>query len=313
MQDPFTGRNTRLRGAALPGAAGCAALQDDHERRLEALARLRAAAAAVGIATDPDDDLVLFPEDELSLLRGADPLWAEMAAAVDAFRALLPVVPLEVFGFPEGTDDPVGDGSPRLRRIGSGVEASAFEAEDGSIYKFFLPREEGRVGGSFVFGRGDEQAQEPALLAEACLGSYGDLFEKLRLILALDGMPTEVVGVTPEGVVITKQALGDRLPEGTDTSAMLPAALLPIPARFLRAHRDHPRLFFHGGRAWLVADLHAKNLVRAADGAWRVIDLLAAPWPMELAAREPLMADWLARVQLDPAAGLLRGADDAEL
>ncbi|MDR1280226.1 MAG: hypothetical protein LBK99_05335 [Opitutaceae bacterium] len=241
MQDPFTGRHTRLRGTALPGAAVRAALQDDHERRLEALARLRAA-----------------------------------AAAVDAFRALVPVVPLEVFGFPEGTDDPVGDGSPRLRRIGSGVEASAFEAEDGSIYKFFLPREEGRVGGSFAFARGNEQAQEPALLAKACLGSYRDLFEKLRLILALDGMPTEMVGMTPEGVVIVKQTLGDRLPEGTDTSAMLPAALLPIPARFLRAHRDHPRLFFLGRRVWLVAD-------------------------------------WLARMRHDPAVGLLRGADDAEL
>ena len=307
--DPFTGRPTRLRGPALLPAHESAALQDDHQRRLEALARLSAAAARVGIGTDPDDDLVLFPEDELSLLAGADALWGELASAVKAFRALLPIVPLELFGFAADAEDPIGDGSPHLRRIGSGVEASAFEAADGSIYKFFLPREEGRIGGSFSFLRGEETA----LVAEASLGSYRDLFEKLLLILALDGMPTEVVGVTPEGVVIAKQTLGERLPDGADTSGVLPAGLIPIPARFLRAHRDHPRLYFHGERAWLVADLHAKNLVRAVDGVLRAIDLLAAPMPLALATAEPLLADWLERVRLDPGASMLRAVADDEL
>ncbi|HEY0945054.1 MAG TPA: hypothetical protein VGD81_07285 [Opitutaceae bacterium] len=306
--DPFTGRLTRLHGPALLSADENAALQDDHQRRLEALARLGAAAARVGIGTDPDDDLVLFPEDEISLLAGADALWAELAAAIAAFRATLPIVPLETFGFAD-SEDPIGDGSPRLRRIGSGVEASAFEAADGSIYKFFLPREEGRIGGSFTFQRG----AETALLAEASLGTYRDLFEKLILILALEGMPTEVVGVTPEGVVIVKQALGERLPDNTDTSALLPGGLIPIPARFLRAHRDHPRLYFFAERAWLVADLHAKNLVRAIDGVLRTIDLLAAPLPMALAAAEPLLADWLERVRRDPAATILRAVPDDEL
>jgi len=311
MQDPFTGLPTRLRGSTLLSVGEYAALQDDHERRLEALARLGAAAARVGIATDPDDDLVLFPEDELSLLAGADALWGELAAAVEALRACLPVVPLEAFGFPADTDDPLGDGSPRLRRIGSGVEASAFEAEDGSIYKFFLPRREeaGRIGGSFTFRRGEESA----LVADASLGRYRDLFEKLLLILALDGMPTEVVGVTPEGVIIAKQTRGERLPEATDTSGLQPPALIPIPARFLRAHRDHPRLFFFQDRAWLVADLHARNLVRAADGALRAIDLLAAPLPPVLVTAEPLLTDWLERVRADPTAGVLRGARDEEL
>ncbi len=64
MQDPFTGRPTLLRGGRDPGPAGQAALQHDHQRRLEAFARLGAAAQKVGIGTDPDDDLILWESDD---------------------------------------------------------------------------------------------------------------------------------------------------------------------------------------------------------------------------------------------------------
>ncbi len=316
MQDPFTGRPTLLPGGAAPGREIEAALQHDHERRLEAFARLGAAAQKVGIGSDPDDDLFLWEEDQLSLLAGADELWGELAAAATAFRQHTPIVPLEAFGFPADHEDPMGEGSPRLHRIGSGVEASAFQsAHDGLIYKFYLPREGGRIGGTFDFAPGTaaDGLDAPALRAEACLGSYRDLLEKLWLIQLLDGMPTEIVAATPEGVVVAKQTPGERLPEGADVSGRQPAALIPIPSRFLRAHRDHPRLAFLGGRAWFVADIHAKNLVRAADGRLRVIDLLASPFPVTLASADPLLRDWLARVRLDPAAGVLTPAHDDEL
>ncbi len=316
MQDPFTGHATVLQGGRHPGPDEQAALQHDHERRLEAFARLGAAAQKVGIGTAPDDDLVLWEEDQLSLLAGADALWAELDRAARAFRATLPIIPLESFGFLAGHEDPMGEGSPRLRRIGSGVEASAFQSvHDGSIYKFYLPREEGRIGGTFTFFRAlsADGLDVPALQADACLGSYRDLLEKLALIVALGGMPTEVVGITPEGALVAKQTLGDRLPENADVSALLPSALIPIPARFLRAHRDHPRLAFIGGRPWFIADTHAKNLVRDAAGLLRIIDLLAAPFPAAFAEADPLMRDWLARVAVDPKAGILRETLDDEL
>ena len=195
------------------------------------------------------------------------------------------------------------------RPISSGVEATAFEAADQSIYKFFMPRESGRIGGTFEFRRGEEIA----LLAAAADGSYRAMLEKFDLIVRLDGMPTEVIGVTKnEGVLITKQTLGTLLAEGADTSGVQPAPLIPIPSRFLRAHRDHPRLYFVDGRPWLVADLHSKTWC-AADGQLRAIDLLAAPLPAELIAKEPLLVDWLERARLDPAAGLLRPVHDDEL
>ncbi len=310
MQDPFTGRPTCIRGGHLPDEETWRALQHDHRRRLEALARFRAAAQKVGIGTYPDDDLVLWEPDEIGLLAAADPLWHELDAAARAFRATFPLIELEDFGFPPEVEDLLGECSPRLRPISSGVEATAFEAEDHSIYKFFMPRDDGHIGGSFTFRR----TEDVALHAEAADGTYQAMLEKFDLILRLGGMPTEVIGVTHrEGVLVTKQTLGGLLGEGADTSAVQPAPLIPWPSRFLRAHRDHPRLYFVEDTPWLVADLHSKNLVRAADGTLRAIDLLAAPLPPELIAGEPLLADWLERVAHDPKAGVLREVDDDEL
>jgi hypothetical protein len=313
MQDPFTGQPTCLRGRVLPGAAERGALQDDHERRLAALARLRAAATQCGLRADSDRDLVLLAEDEVSLLEGTGGEWAALGDAIRAWRGVLPLRRLEDFGFSAVAENPLEEPNARLQRIGGGVEAWAYAGEDGSVYKFYLPREEKHIGSEFGFRGGDETT----LLAEARLGDYRGLLEKLLLIHALGGMATEIVAVTPEGILVAKQALGDTLPQGDDVSRVLPTGLIEIPSRFLRANRDHPRLFFLGrdgaARAFLVADLHARNFVRGIDGELRVIDLVAAPWPDEVTAREPLIADWLGRVRADPGASLLRGANDADL
>jgi hypothetical protein len=184
MQDAFTGQPTRIRGPVLPDEAGRAALQDDHERRLEALARLGEAAAECGLRADTGRDLALLAQDEVILLEGAGAEWAALGAAIRAFRAHLPLRPLADFGFSATEDDPLGDANPLLCRIGVGVEAWAFaSAADGSVYKFYLPREEKRIGSEFGFQRGDETV----LLAEARLGDYRALLEKLLIIQAVGG------------------------------------------------------------------------------------------------------------------------------
>ena len=309
MEDIFTGQKTVIRGSTLPSDEECLALQGDHKRRLASLAQLSAAAARVGIGTDPDDDLVLWGEDELSLLQSADDLWANLASAIKDVRRCTPIWPLEAFGFFEDEEGLFSEVNSKLRLIGGGVEASAFEAEDHSIYKFYWPRENGWIGHSFSFKRGED------VLIEAIprIGTYRDLFEKIYLIGAVGGMPTEVIGVSPEGVVIAKQPLGQKIPEGGDVSELIPSSLIGIPARFLRAHRDHPRLLFHDGRTWLVADTHEKNLVRDVAGEIRAIDLLAAPWPHEISGTEPLLTDWLSRAAIDPSAPLLHPVADDEL
>ena len=310
MQDAFTGKNTRIQGRTLPDADDRAALQHDHERRLEALARLGAAAAECDLRADSDRDLVLLAEDEVSLLEAAGPDWAALGNAIRAWRALVPLKTLDDFGFFTAADNPLEEANPKLRRIGGGVEAWAFASEeDGSVYKFYRPREEKQIGSVFEFQPGEEGA----LLAEAQLGDYRGLLEKLLLIHALGGMATEVVAVTPEGIVVAKQALGDPLPQGDDVSGVLPAGLIEIPSRFLRANRDHPRLLLHGDNAWLVADLHARNFVRCEDGKLRVIDLVAAPWPAPASASSSLVTDWITRVRLDPTASVLPGASDDDL
>ncbi|MEO7598014.1 MAG: hypothetical protein ABIV50_03715, partial [Opitutus sp.] len=276
-----------------------------------ALAELRALAAECGVATDPDRDLVTLPEDAISLLELADPLWARLGVAIREWRDLVPLCRLEDFGFPEGPTIHLEEGSPRLRYLHSGVEASAFIAiGDGSIYKFYRPVEgtEKLIGSTFAFQPGEERLLE----VQARPGNYRDIFEKIWLIDAL-GVPTEVIGVTPEGIVVAKQTIGEPLPQGEDMSQQLPAGLIEIPSRFLRVNRDHPRLYFLAERAWLVADLHARNFVRCSDGALRVIDLVAAPWPNEAASVYPLIRDWMDRVRVDPGAGLLGAVNDADL
>ena len=326
MQDPFTGKSTCIQGRVLPGAEAHARLQNDHERRLEALAHLGAAAEKCDLRahSDPDRDLVLLAEDEVALLESAGPEWAELGAAIRAFRTLLPLHGLDDFGFHVEVEHPLEEPNARLRYLHSGVEASAFVAVvDASVYKFFLPREEYFVGSEFGFQRGDEGV----LQADAALGSYRALFEKLLLVQALGGMATEVVAVTPEGIVVAKQVLGEPLPQGEDMSRALPAGLIEIPSRFLRANRDHPRLFFlepgrearqtvrasQMARPFLVADLHARNFVRCSDGALRVIDLVAAPWPESDTRQDSLITDWLARVRHDPDASALGAGRDDEL
>lgn len=308
-EDPFTGQPSFLAGGRLPDASGQAAVLDGHRRRLRALDHLVEAAGQCGLASDQDHDLVRLPEDEVSLLEAAGGEWAALGEAIRAFRRCLPLLRLETFGFDSEADDPFEANTDRLRRIGGGVEALAFADPARSVYKFFLFREGGAVGATFEFAAGEGELLE----ARAVPGDYRMLFEKLQLIHEL-GQPTEVAGLTAEGIVVVKQAYGRPLAERTDVSALEPERLIPVPSRFLRADRDHPRLAFLDGAPWLVADTHDRNVVVAADGSWRIIDLVAAPLAEELLAPRPLLREWIARARLDPRAGALAPArDDAEL
>ncbi|MBI2497113.1 MAG: hypothetical protein HYV75_04050 [Opitutae bacterium] len=308
QKDPFTGHPTRLIGARLPDPEGWAVVLDGHRQRLRAFDQLGEAAAQCGIRANKDRDLVLVAEDEVSLLEATGPEWAAFGDAIRAFRRHLPVVPFGAFGFNPEAEDPFEVDNARLRRIGGGVEALAFVDDRHSVYKFFLFREGGDVGATFAFRRGEGDA----LNATAVPGSYRMLFEKLRLTHQF-GIPTEITGITPEGILVAKQTFGRMLPEKTDLSGLDPARLIPIPSRFLRADRDHPRLAFLDGVPWLVADTHDRNVVADETGAWRVIDLVAAPLPPEWLAQLRLFHDWIERARRDPHAGVLAPVDDAEL
>lgn len=308
MQDPFTGKPTHLEGPRLPGAEGWAAVLDGHRERLRALDQLGEAAAQCGIRADSDRDLILVREDEVGLLEATGPEWAAFGDAIRAFRRRLPVVPLEDFGFRSDLDDPFEANTAQLARIGGGVEALAFVDGRRSVYKFFHFREGGAVGATFDFAPG-----EVALLqAEAVPGDYRMLLEKLRLTHVF-GIPTEVVAITPEGILVAKQTLGRALPDKTDVSGLDPARLIPVPSRFLRTNRDHPRLAFLDGTPWLVADTHDRNIVIAEDGSWRIIDLVAAPFPSAWLERLPSLRQWIERARHDPGTPALASVDDSEL
>lgn len=308
MQDPFTGKPTQLKGASFPAPLGWTAVLDSHRKRLRALDQLGEAATECGIRTDKDRDLVLVAEDEVSLLEGTGGEWSALGNAIRRFRETLPVVPLEAFGFRSDADDPFESNTDFLHRVGGGVEALAFADAAGAVYKFYLFREGGDVGAAFSFARDGEGV----LAATAVPGTYRLLLEKLRLIHMV-GMPTEVVAITPEGILVAKQCLGRALPEKTDVSSLDPDRFIPIPSRFLRADRDHPRLAFLDDVPWLVADTHDRNVVVARDGSRRIIDLVAAPLPREWLERLPLFTDWIGRARIDPRAEVLAPVADDDL
>jgi hypothetical protein len=310
MEDAFTRQPTCISGTVLPDEQRRRDLQDDHRRRLEALARLGEAAAQCDLRANTDRDLVVLEEDEVSLLEATGPQWARFGEAIRSLRALLPLRGLPEFGFLGLEAEGLDEANDRMHRIGGGVEAWAFASpSDRSVYKFYWPQEERTIGSDFRFSPGDETVLE----AKAEFGSYRALLEKLLLLQLLGGMATEVLAVTPEGVLVAKQVYGEPMPQGEDMSGSLPRGLIEIPSRFLRANRDHPRLTFAMGSPYLVADLHAKNFVRGADGALRLIDLVAAPWPDAQVHRSPLITEWLGRVRDDPAASALPEAPDDEL
>jgi len=308
QKDPFTGQPTQLTGPRLPGAEGWSAVLDGHRQRLRALDELVQAARECGIGTDKDLDIVRLAEDEVSLLEATGGEWAALGEAIRRFRRCLPVVAFEAFGFSSEAEDPFEVDSAQLRRIGGGVEALAFVDAQHSVYKFFLFREGGDVGATFAFARGESDL----LNATAVPGSYRMLLQKLQLTHQF-GIPTEIVGITPEGILVAKQTFGRLLPEKTDVSGLDPERLIPIPSRFLRADRDHPRLAFLDGVPWLVADTHDRNVVVDETGTWRVIDLVAAPLPPQWLGQMALFNDWVERARHDPRAEVLAPVDDSEL
>jgi len=306
--DPFTGQPTFLEGPRLPGPEGWTAVLDGHGQRLRALDQLGEKAAECSVAADSDRPLVLAQGDEVGLLELAEERWRVFGEAIRGFRTTLPFVRLEDFGFSAESDDPFEANTARLRRIGGGVEALAFADHRNSVYKFYLFREGGDVGATFAFHRGEGEV----LQATAVPGSYRRLFEKLRMT-HLFGMPTEIAGVTPEGILIVKQTFGRLLPEKTDVSGLDPNRFVSIPSRFLRADRDHPRLAFVDDVPWLVADTHDRNVAVAQDNTWRVIDLVAAPLPPEWLRQMPLFQHWVERARRDPRAEALAPVSDDEL
>jgi hypothetical protein len=308
MQDPFSGQPTCIRGPGIPSKSEQERVLDDYRRRLRAFDRLGETAAECGVRADSEHSLLLVEEDEVSLLELIGGKWADFGSAIRNFRTLLPIVELELFGFSSEERDPFEVEPGMLHRIGGGVEALAFAGDDGSVYKFFLFRPGGEVGATFDFAIDSTGC----IQATAGTGSYRLLLKKLEIIHRF-GMPTEVVGITLQGVLVVKQVVGKLLKSGSDMSTIDPARMIPFPSRFLRSGRDHPRLAFVDGEPWLLGDTHDRNVVREERDHLRIIDLVAAPLPMDLIRQFPVLADWIERARLDPKVELLKSSNDDEL
>lgn len=65
------------------------------------------------------------------------------------------------------------------------------------------------------------------------------------------------------------------------------------------------------GASFPIADLHARNFVRAADEKLRVIDLVGGLWPTS-AEQDALIGGRLAKMRIDPKAPASPMSPDSE-
>ena len=163
-----------------------------------------------------------------------------------------------------------------LRPLPSGAEASPFlDVENGVVYKFFDVRNKGALGKKVNLaevGNGGVEIQTRD-------ANLRDTLEKLSVLHGAGAHATEIVGLEESGhYLIAKQPLAEPM---VDFEADRLAALEAMKA----VKFGFPGLRHFGAvvwildRAWLVADLHERNIMRDAEGRPTVIDALTGTVP----------------------------------
>lgn len=165
-----------------------------------------------------------------------------------------------------------------LKPLPAGSEAAPFlDEERGVVYKLFTPSPAGNVGWRLRAARQDGKwrvDREPAQLM--------DTAEKLSLIHAAGGLPTEIVGLTTHFDLVGKQPLAFETEPGMATRANAVAAMNGV--QIADADFHGLRVLWVDGEAWLMGDLHAANIMRDAHGQDRVIDALFMRIPSAMIA-----------------------------
>lgn len=166
--------------------------------------------------------------------------------------------------------------APDLSPLKTGAEASPYEdRSNGVVYKLFDLRADGSLGKKLsiaITGDGElELGHQPALLQ--------DTVEKLMLLNDIGAHPTEIVGLTDDGhYLLAKQPRAN--PSGNFLEDRTAACRLikGVPAKG-PGLRTTAYVVWLDHQAWLVGDLHERNIMRDGDGHPTIIDALVAPLP----------------------------------
>ncbi|MES2705106.1 MAG: hypothetical protein V4726_00755 [Verrucomicrobiota bacterium] len=188
-----------------------------------------------------------------------------------------------------------------------GAEAAPYwHRESGMVYKLFDVRAHGGLGKKIIFEPGETGGYE-LRHSDATLM---DTMEKIQVLHNLGAHSTEIVGLDDMGnFLIVKQAYAFsqsyNTPGRPETDAYRlfetdrTAAVNAVRAEICRGPelRESVVVGFVDGQAWLVADLHHRNVMRDADGAATIIDALTGPVTPRAREKLPWLAEAVANAR----------------
>jgi hypothetical protein len=167
--------------------------------------------------------------------------------------------------------DLIGVTGKALQQTTSGGEAAVYvDEEAGVVYKVFRTGERGSAGFTFALDKEGNLSTAKSDIQE--------LFDKVWVLNALGGTPTEVLGRTENGEIVIKQPLGDSneyisIPKRNEANE--DSQLVEIPDSVMGQDRD-VFLAHLDGVDFLVGDLHEKNYLLDNFDKVRMLDLVTA-------------------------------------
>jgi hypothetical protein len=196
----------------------------------------------------------------------------------------VPLIPLERLGLHHDEDGMLS--SDFLVALPSGAEANPYRDDDWKVvYKFFFLGEGGSLGKKIVLAEAESDRYEIQLLPARLI----DTLEKLSVLNEAGGHPTEIVGLSSNAdFLIAKQPLALPSKDYQKDREQATRAVAGIVPPFTNLVRQVAVISLNS-EAWLISDLHHRNIMRDREGNPTIIDALIGPVPP--AARRKLA--WL--------------------
>ncbi len=156
----------------------------------------------------------------------------------------------------------------------SGAEASPYHDEEWNVvYKLFDLRSDGSLGKKISLIEPERDRFEIRLLPAVLL----DTLEKLSVLNEAGAHPTEIVGLSSDGdYLIAKQPFAFPYQNYSKDREAATVAIAGIVPPFTGLERQVAVIYLNS-KAWLVSDLHSRNIMRDREGNPTIIDALIGP------------------------------------
>ena len=177
---------------------------------------------------------------------------------------------------------------PFAQSLPSGAEAAPFlDTEQEVVYKLFDLRKSGALGKKVVLANPEPDKTE----IQNRDATLRDTLEKLGLLHAAGAHATEIVGLCESyKYLIAKQPLAQPMVDFESDQASALQAMKAVQFSF-SGLRNFGAVTWILDRAWLVADLHERNIMRDAAGQPTIIDALTGTVPPSFEERFPSLAN----------------------